>query len=153
MAGDSRRVKKPPIVAPGAGVSDALKNSLYYAKSASVAVASDTLPALLFTVPANTFIYDIIVNVTTQIKDSASGATLLVGYVGDSDAFYADTTKTLAKTYSMHGGGGVKSGGMLTTGETVIEASWATTCSAGAFNAILIFAPYGDESYHDPYSI
>lgn len=147
MAEDIKLPKTPPIVAPGAGVTDSLKNTLYVAKSKTVNVASDTLPVQLFTVPTNTFIYDIVVNVTTAIADSASGATLLLGYTGDSDAFAASTTAVAAKSYSMHGLGGVKSGGYLTTGRTTIEASWATTCSAGAFTAFLLFKPYGDETF------
>ena len=141
-------IDRPPKFAPGAGVAKALGRGLYVAESDTFSV-SDTLPVTLFHVPANVFVYDLIVNVETAFLDSGGstgGATLLAGYTGDSDAFFNDTTKTAAGTHSMHGAGGAKAGGYLSTGTTV-EASWATTCSVGGGKAYIVFMPYGNENY------
>ena len=144
-----RDLSKPPKVAPGMGVTESLHNALYMAESDTFSI-SDTLPCILFRVPANTYIYDFMVNVQTAFADSASGATLLAGYNGDSDAFLASTTAVSIKNYSMHGAaGGVKSGGYLTTGAMNIEVSWATTCSVGGGQARIIFKSYGEEGFLD----
>ena len=139
-------IRKPPAVAPGEGVSEALHSGLYMAKSDTFAVG-DTLPVTLFNVPANVYVYDLIINVETAFADSGSGATLIAGYTGDSDAFFASTTKVVAGSHSAKVSSGVKAGGYLSTG-TVVEASWATTCSVGGGQALLIFKPYGTEYYN-----
>lgn len=142
-------ILQPPEFAPGADVAKALKAGMYVAESDSFAVG-DSLPVQLFSVPDDVFIYDLVINVETAFLDSGGstgGATLLAGYTGDSDAFFNDTTKTAAGTHSMHGASGLKSGGYMSTGNVVVEASWATTCSVGGGKAYLIFRPYGDENY------
>ena len=140
-------IRKPPKIAPGAEVTEALHSGLYMAKSDTFAVG-DSLPVQLFNVPSGTYVYDLIMNTQTAFADSGSGATLLAGYTGDSDAFFASTTACALGSRSMHGAaGGVKAGGYLATGDVVVEASWATTCSVGGGQALLIFKPYGDENF------
>jgi len=138
-------IRKPPKIAPGEGVTEALAAGLYMAKSDTFSVG-DTLPVQLFNVPANVYIYDLVMNVETAFADSGSGATLLAGYTGDSDAFFNDTTEATVGSHSAKSSKGVKAGGYLSTG-VVVEASWATTCSVGGGQALLIFKPYGDENY------
>ena len=153
MGASPKDIGKPPVTAPGHGVAEALHAGVYMAKSDTFAVG-DTLPVLLFNVPANVYIYDLIINQTAKFTDSggATGtATLIAGYTGDSDAFHSSSTIVAAAgTYSMHGAtGGVKKGGYLTTGAVQVEASWTTTCSVGGGQAILLFARYGDENFLD----
>lgn len=150
MAANAKDLKRPPVVAPGEGMTDAVHNGLFVAYSDTF-VVGDTLPVTLFNVPKNTYIYDLILDVQTAFVDSGTGATIIAGYTGDCDAFFASTTATAIKCYSMHGAaGGVKSGGYLTTGDVVVEASWATTCSVGGGQARIVFKRYGDESYRQP---
>ena len=140
-------IKIPPKFAPGMDVTGALHNGVYSALSDTF-VVGDTLPVELFKVPKDVYIYDVVLDVQTAFADSGSGATIIVGYNGDSDAFHASTTATGIKSYSMHGAtGGVKSGGYLTTGNMTVEASWATTCSVGGGQARIFFKPYGTERY------
>lgn len=153
MGASPKNIGKPPTIAPGKGVADALHAGIYMVKSDTFAVG-DTLPVLLFNVPKNTYVYDLVLNETAAFLDSGGatgGGTLIAGYTGDCDAFHSSTTlAATAGTYSMHGAtGGVKKGGYLATGDVQIEASWATTCSVGGGQAILLFARYGDENFED----
>lgn len=149
MGASPKNIGRPPEIAPGKGVTEALHAGIYMVKSDTFAVG-DTLPVQLFNVPKNTYVYDLILNVQPAFADSGSGATLIAGYTGDSDAFFADTTTVTATSKSMHSSfTAVKAGGYLATGDVVIEVSWATTCSAGGGQAILMFARYGDENFED----
>lgn len=142
-----KELKRPPVFAHGAGVTESLHSSLYMAVSDTFAVG-DTLPVTLFKVYKDTYIYDVLLDVETAFADSGSGATLICGYNGDSDAFIADTTAVTVGSYSMHGAtGGVKKGGYLCTGDMTVECSWATTCSVGGGQARIIFKPYGTEEF------
>ena len=148
----AKDIRKPPKIAPGAEVTEALHAGLYMAQSDTFSI-SDTVPFLAFNVPKNTYIYDLIVNTQTAFADSGSGGTLLMaGYNGDSDAFGTDSD-AIAASRSVRNWStpGVKAGGYLTTGDKVVEISWATTCSVGGGQALLIFKPYGDENFvHNP---
>jgi len=142
-----RDLSKPPKIAPGMGVTESLHNALYMAESDTFSI-SDTLPCILFHVPVNTYIYDFMVDTQTAFADSGSGATLIAGYNGDSDAFISSTTAAAVGNRSMHGAaGGVKGGGYLTTGAMDIEVSWATTCSVGGGQARIVFKSFGDENF------
>ena len=137
-------IDRPPKFAPGAGVAKALMHGLYMAESDSFAIG-DSLPVAGFHVPANVFVYDLIIDIETAFVDSGSGGVLVMaGYSGDSDAFFNDSAISAIGTHKMSGG--VKKGGYLSTG-TDIEVSWATTCSVGGGKAYLVFMPYGDENY------
>ena len=149
MGATVRNIKIPPKIAPGMGMTEAVHAGLYMAESDTF-VIGDTLPVTLFNVPKNVYIYDLILDTQTAFADSGTGATLIVGYNGDSDAFFSSTTACAVGVRSAHGAaGGVKGGGYLTTGSMVIEASWATTCSVGGGQARIVFKAYGDESFLD----
>ena len=132
-------IRFPPKSAPGSGVKDALRAGLYRAKSDTFSI-SDTLPCLLFNIPQGTFIYDLILDVQTAFADSASGATLLAGIDADSDMFFTDTTNLAVGTYSMHGVDALQAGCYVATGDVVVEASWAATCSVGGGVAYIIYS-------------
>jgi len=143
-------IDRPPKFAPGAGVAKAMGAGLYLVESDSFAVG-DSLPVKLFHVPENVFVYDLLIGVETAFADTAGSTgtvTLLAGYTGDSDAFFNDSSKIAQGGYSMHGAGGLKSGGYLSTGVD-IELSWTTTASVGGGKARIVFMPYGDEDYTD----
>lgn len=149
MGATAKNVGKPPIVVPGQGMTEAVHAGIYMVKSDTFAVG-DSLPVTLFNVPKNYYIYDLILDVQTAFADSGSGATLIAGYNGDSDAFFASTTAVTATAKSMHSSwSAAKAGGYITTGEMVIECSWATTCSAGGGQAILLFSPFADENFEN----
>ena len=139
-------IDRPPKFAPGAGVAKALGRGLYVAESDTF-VVGDTLPVTAFHVPANVYVYDLIIDIDTAFADSGSGdALVMAGYTGDSDAFGNSSTVSGIGSYSAHALGGARAGGYLSTGTTV-EVSWSTLCSVGGGKAYLVFMPYGEENY------
>ena len=149
----TRSIKRPPLVAPGEGVTQALHAALYVTEpvqvTISTAAGADTQPAELFKVPPNTFIYDIPLLVTTAIKPD-TGVSLLIGLDADSDAFYADSLVNAVGAYSMHNQASLRAGGHLTTGYQTIKAQWSTASTGGVFSARLVYRFYGEEGYSDP---
>ena len=141
-----KNVLKVPAIVPGKGMTAAMHSGLFMVKSDTFSV-SDSLPNLLFKVPVNTFIADVILDVQTAFVSGTGGdGTLISGIDDDSDMFFSDTTQCGIGTYSMHGAGALKSGGYLTTGEVEVECSWATGSSVGGGVAYLVFRPFADEN-------
>lgn len=142
-------LKMPPAHAPGAGVKEALHSGLYIAKSNTVTIGTDTMPALLFDVPSNTFISEIILEVTTAVEGNTGSDNVLIGLNGgDSDLFMAaDTVVSQVGRWSSKRGVAVGGGGYLTSSDEIIEATWTTQSSAGVFDAYIIYKPFADENY------
>jgi len=135
----------PPEQAPGFGVANALKSAVYSAKSGSVTVTSDTQPALLFNVPKNVRIKDVIIHTTTAIVGADY---IVVGTSADTDMFLSDTAVMNAGSHSMKDGTALRAGGYETsTGSIQLTAYWSTGASAGAFWAEVDYKPYADENY------
>ena len=141
-----KNIKLVPAIVPGKGMTDVVHSGLYIIKSDTFSI-SDTLPNLLFNVPENTFIADVILDVQTAFVSGTGGdGTLISGIDDDSDMFFSDTTQCGAGTYSMHGAGALQSGGYLTTGDVTVECSWATGSTTGGGVAYLVFKPFADEN-------
>ena len=141
-----KNIKLVPAIVPGKGMTDVVHSGLYIIKSDTFSI-SDTLPNLLFNVPENTFIADVILDVQTAFVSGTGGdGTLISGIDDDSDMFFSDTTQCGAGTYSMHGAGALQSGGYLTTGDVTVECSWATGSTVGGGVAYLVFKPFAEEN-------
>jgi len=143
----AKDLKKAPDFAPGKGVAEALHAGLMWAKSEAVDATADTQPALLFNVPANTLIYDVILNVTTALEDATGNPTIAVGIDPDSDLFFSSTDIAALGTHSAKDHAMVGAGGYVTSSDEVVEASWLAGCSAGAFEAWIIYSPHADENH------
>jgi hypothetical protein len=74
-----------PPVAPGAKVTEALKHGLYVMKGPDITY-DVTGTVELFRVPANTFVHEVVVNVTGA-WDATGTPTILIGDSDDTDRF------------------------------------------------------------------
>jgi hypothetical protein len=141
-------LKMPPQNAPGQGVEGALHSGLYVAQSETVTIGTDTLPALLFNVPENTLVSEIILHTQTAVAGNTGSDNVLVGINSDSDLFMAaDTVVSQAGFWSSKRGTAIGSGGYVTSSDEQVEATWTTQSSVGAFDAYLIYKPFADENY------
>ena len=145
MSVSPKDINLPPVHAPGFGVADALKNAVYSAKSGSVTVSSDTQPALLFNIPKNVRIVDLVIHTTTAVVGADY---VVVGTTADTDMFFADTSVMVAGSHSMKYGTAVRAGGYETsTGAQTVTANWSTGASAGVFWMEVQYKPLADENY------
>jgi hypothetical protein len=147
----AKNIKLPPAHAPGKGVAEALNNALYVAKSATAScTGGDTYPILLFNVPKNVYIKDVVIHTETALS-GASPDTLIVGIDSDCDLFHSSSDVINAGSHSAAYGSAVGAGGYLCTGDQVVQADVSAATTAGAFYAELIYKPRGDKNFvHNP---
>jgi hypothetical protein len=140
-------IKLPPLHAPGKGVAEALNSATYMAKSATVScTGGDTQPALLFNVPKDVFVEDVIVYTTTALT-GASPDTLVVGIASDCDLFHASSDVLNVGSHSAAYGSALGAGGYVTSSDEQIEANWSTGTTAGAFYAVIKYKPRDSKNF------
>lgn len=140
-------IKLPPLQAPGKGVAEALNSASYVAISATVScTGGDTQPALLFNVPKDVYVEDVVVHTTTALT-GGDPDTLLVGIAGDCDLFHASSDVVNTGSHSMHYGTALGAGGYPCTADQVVEANWSTGTTAGAFYATIKYKPRFSENF------
>lgn len=139
MAQDALVLPLPvsPAVAPGMGVTSALKSSVKVAKSSSV-LFSDTTSVNLFEVPANILVTNAYVNVTSAFDASgtSAAATLTVTVPADTGA----TTIWSAANVALQATGFYAATGMellASSGGFVNVAYTPGTTTAGAMQVFL----------------
>lgn len=144
---------RAPAVAPGQKVTEALKSSLYVCKGPRWSISDGTGLHELFRIPANTYVYDVVVKVETAVD--ATGTTVTIGDSDDPDGFHTNATAvpTVLGTKSAHslaslGYGGGKfysdSDGRVITASIAHGAAASDISSAGAFDTYLVYMNYSD---------
>ncbi len=148
MSVSPKDIRMPPTHAPGHGVEDALNASLYVAKSGTVVIGTDTQPALLFYVPSNVFISEIVKHVSVAVEGNTGSDNVLVGIESDSDLFMAaDTVTNAIGFWSSKRGTAIGGGGYVTSSDETIEATWTTSSTVGSFDFYLIYRPLENINY------
>jgi len=143
----AKDIRFPPVQALGKDVADALKAGVYSAKSDAFVVGTSTQPGLLFNVPKNVRINDIIVHTTTAVT-GATPDTLVVGTAGDSDMFHSSSDTVNLGTHSMKYGSALNAGGKeCSTGSIQVTADWSTGSTAGGFWFEILYSPFGAENF------
>ena len=142
MAPTKKMILRPPAFAPGKGMTEAVHAGLYYIKSASFDVASDTSPVVLFRLPKDVMIEDVIFHTTTAF---ATGSSIEVGTSVDTDCFNASSDMFIAGSHSMKGGAAKYSGGYLTTADMDLQVT--VTGASGAGELFVIYSGYADEDW------
>ena len=141
MSISAKNIKLPPAHAPGKGVAEALNAATFVAKSATVScTGGDTYPALLFNVPKDVYIEDVVIHTTTALTGAAPD-TLIVGIDSDCDAFHSSSDVVNEGSHSMLYGTAHDAGGYLCTGDQVVQADVSAATTAGAFYAVLKYRP------------
>jgi hypothetical protein len=136
---------RAPAVAPGAGVTEALKAGLFICKGPRWSFTDGTGVQELFRVPADTFVYDVIVDVKTAMD--ATAGTLTIGDSDDVDGYHTTATAlpkvigsksshSLASVVYSGGKSYADSDGRIITG-TFGEGTGANT--AGAIDTYLVY--------------
>jgi len=143
-----KNIRRPPVQAVSAEVAKALKAATYRVKSDTFTAGTSTQPALLFNVPKNTAVRDIVLHVTESIVDADADDYLVVGTSADTDMFHASSDATLEGSHSMLYGAALYAGGRETsTGAIQVIAHWTTGATAGSFWAEIWYSPFADEAY------
>ena len=142
MAPTKKMILKPPAIAPGKGMTEAVHAGVYHIKSASFNVASDTSPVLLFRIPKNVFIDDVSFHTTTAF---ATGSSIEVGTSVDTDCFNASSDMFIAGSHSMKGGAAKYSGGYLTTADMDLQVT--VTGASGVGELFVSYSAYGEEDW------
>ena len=137
----------------GAKTTEALKTALYMCKGASWSITDGTGLHELFRVPANIFVYDVLIDVKTAVD--ATGTTVTIGDSDDVDGFHTNATAvpTVIGSKSIHSLASVVYSGGKSYSDSdgrVITASIAhgvgasDVSSAGAFDTYLVYMNYKD---------
>jgi len=142
---------RAPIVAPGAGVTEALKAGLFMCKGPRWSISDGTGLHELFRVPADIFVYDVIVDVKTAVD--ATGTTVTVGDSDDTDGFHTNATAvptvigsksahSLASVVYSGGKSYADSDGRVITASIAHGVAASDISSAGVIDTYLIYANY-----------
>ena len=144
---------RAPVVAPGHKVTEALKAGLYMVKGPRWSISDGTGLHELFRIPADTFVYDVIVDVVTAVD--ATGTTVTVGDSDDVDRYHTNATavptvigsKSAHSLASVVSGGGKKyadSDGRIITASIAHGVAASDISSAGAFDTYLVYLNYSE---------
>jgi hypothetical protein len=142
-----KNITIPPDQAPGAGVANALMHALYYVQSASITCSGDATPQSLFNFSANTFVDDIIL----EVSSAYNGTYILAGIASDADCFISDTSAAVAQVggqhYSMKSGSNaaIYRGGYNSSCDVVLKIAYDGT--AGTIKANVIVSQYANDPY------
>ncbi len=142
---------RAPAVAPGKGVTEALKAGLYMCKGPRWSISDGTGLMELFRLPADIFVYDVIVDVKTAVD--ATGTTFTVGDSDDTDGFHTNATAvptvigsksahSLASVVYSGGRSYASSDGRIITASVAHGAAGSDVSSAGVIDTYLVYMPF-----------
>jgi len=142
----AKDIKINPAYAPGKGVAEALKHGASLAFSDTIHPSSDSSPYVMFNIPHNTFIADLIIETGT----SYNGSYIIAGFSGDSDALIADTIVANAGTHSMKNGlnSATYRGGYNASSDQKIYVAYDG--STGTIKGYIVYYGYSNENYVHP---